>query len=425
MASGQSIIVGGGIQAGSPFALGQVAYVTNVDPPQLSGAVTLAIATDPGNALQYASVPNSAGTHSTVTNSTARFRVLGGAIIEGNNTDSVQIGEGAAATGVNTVAIGTSAVADVTQAIVIGASGNNGQQGVVVGHAAGFLSCSGVTVGNGAILNGSAGGASGIAIGAAATVTTNPAGGGTAIAIGTNATARTDDVVIGGQASSNQNSSLGVGNVVIGTSATANISGGSVFCVVIGWSAVSTQKLATVLGSGATATAASGQTRSIVIGSGASSTATDAIAIGGNCDLTTKSIALGADAVDLGAGFCQLGAAGTPITTVVIGAGSTIATPAAKVIRFTNASGADNQAGTLTIIAPRSTGSAIPATIIFQVGAVAGSSSTLQTATTVMTIGDQIVTFAGLISAAGLPTSAGAAGELWVDTGAGNVVKRA
>lgn len=35
------------------------------------------------------------------------------------------------------------------------------------------------------------------------------------------------------------------------------------------------------------------------------------------------------------------------------------------------------------------------------------------------------VTIAGLISAAGLPTSAGAAGTLWVDTGAGNVVKRA
>lgn len=35
-----------------------------------------------------------------------------------------------------------------------------------------------------------------------------------------------------------------------------------------------------------------------------------------------------------------------------------------------------------------------------------------------------LVTFAAGISAAGLPTSAGASGTLWVDTGASNVVKR-
>ena len=424
MASGQSIVVGGGIQAGT-ISLKQFLYVTNVNPPQASGSVTMTAEVDTGSSnLQYVSIPNSTGTHLTTTGATERLRVNGGALIVGSGTDSVQIGRGGVASASDSIASGRGSASSVIDAVVIGRSATNGgQTGVVLGSTAGMTSASGVSIGAGAAVSGNAGGASCVAIGTAAAAALPSNGGGTCIAIGTNAQARSEDVVIGGNASSNVQSTLGCGNVVIGTSATINKAQG--FAVAIGWQAGSTQIGSVVIGAAASATAAAAQQKSIVIGVSSVATATHTIIIGSDASFTTTSIAIGGGAVDLGAGFCQLGAVSTPITTLLVGAGNTIATPAAKTIRFTNGTGTDNIAAAVTFIAPLSTGSGTPGTIIFQVGAVGGTGTTLQTATTVMTIGDQIVTFAGLISAANLPTSAGAAGTLWVDAGAANVVKRA
>ena len=71
-----------------------------------------------------------------------------------------------------------------------------------------------------------------------------------------------------------------------------------------------------------------------------------------------------------------------PVTTLVMGNGDTAATPAAKTVRFTNGSGVDNAAGALTIIAPRSTGAATPADLIFQTGVVAVCSAAPDAPTT-------------------------------------------
>lgn len=82
-----------------------------------------------------------------------------------------------------------------------------------------------------------------------------------------------------------------------------------------------------------------------------------------------------------------MGTTGSPVTTLVMGNGDTAVTPAAKVIRFTNASGANNAAANATIQAPLSTGNATPGALVLSVGIqVAGSSSTLQTAVTALSI---------------------------------------
>lgn len=425
MASGQSIVVGGGIQAGT-IALKQFLYVTNVNPPQASGSVTMTAEVDTGSSnLQYVSIPNSTGTHLTTTGATERLRVNGGALLVGSGTDTVQIGRGAVASGTDSVSVGRGASATTSQSVVIGATAaNNGQQGVVVGYSASLSSSAGVAIGNGATVSGNAGGNSAVAIGSGAIAAQGNAGTAGCIAIGLNSSASADCVVIGAGASSNVASALGVGSVVIGSSASSNKAGG--FTVTLGWSAVCTQIGGVVVGAAASATASAAQQKSVVVGVSSTATAGHTIIIGADAVFTTTAIAIGGGAVDLGAGFCQLGAVNTPITTLLVGAGDTIATPAGKTIRFTNGVGTDNPAGSLAIVAPRSTGNAVPATIIFQVGAVGGTGTTLQTATTVMTIGDQIVTIAAAaVSMANLPTSAGAAGTLWVDAGAANVVKRA
>lgn len=442
--NGTSIIVGGGIQAGSPFTLGRVPYITNVSPAQASSSI-IKVAADSVSAVVYIGIPNSAGTYvadTPLTGATETFRVKGGAIIEGSGTDSVQLGRAAGATATDSIAIGRGTLADHADAVVIGRgaqnqvnggivigalASNHGNPGVVIGQSAGMNGTGGVAIGDAASLSSSAGGSVGTAVGNGAVCVFQASA--NALAVGTTARASTGDTVIGDLASSNQDNVFGSYSVVVGNGAAANISGGNVFATVLGTSGLAQQKQAVVVGAGAQALTA-GQTRTIVIGFQAKSSTTDAIVIGGGSVLTSKSIAIGAGAAEVGAAFLQLGAAGTPITTVLIGAGDTIVGPANKSIRFTNASGTDNQAGDLTFVAPRSTGAATPAKIIFQVGAVGASSGVLQTATAVLTIDDQKVTVAGTFvtpatfDASALPTAAGATGTLWVDTGAANVVKR-
>ena len=55
----------------------------------------------------------------------------------------------------------------------------------------------------------------------------------------------------------------------------------------------------------------------------------------------------------------ELGTAALPITTVIIGNGDTAISPAARTLRFTNASGVDNEAGAVTEQLPFSTGTKI------------------------------------------------------------------
>lgn len=377
MARGQILLIGEGIQSGSPFVLNHLVYVTNVGPPPVVSTYGPQRLVDSVSGAENTSIPNSAGVYlSNALNASEPLRVNGGAIISGSGTDSVQIGRGAIASGTDNVAIGRGANVTSTQSTVVGAgSSNNGQQGVVIGFASGFNSCAGVAIGNGAVLNGNAGGNSGVAIGQNATATVNSGLSGPVV-IGLNATARSDDVVIGANASSNQNSVFGVGNVVIGSGAHANIAQG--FSTIIGYTAAADRTECVVVGAGASAAI----TRSIVIGNGSSTNgaATQSIVIGYiSAAQAASNIILGGGITSTIANAMWLGSPNIDIRTVIQGNGDTAVSPAARTHRWTNGSGADNAAGNVTYVAPQSTGNAAAATIKWQTGRAGASSSALQT----------------------------------------------
>lgn len=304
MPSGQSLIVGGGIQSGSPFTLNHLVYVTNTSPAQLSSYGPI-VATDSGSSVVYTAIPDGPGNVSTYTLDQATLRVAGGIIAEYRANDrSVCIGPQAS--------IG---ITGTTETIAIGYSSSNASiRSVAIGYQAAI----------------GAGNDSSIAIGDTATV---PAG------------TSTDAIAIG---------RLSVGGVAQG--------------IAIGLSATVTQANGVVVGANSSVTAAAAQSSSIVVGAGTVIT-------------STQSITIGAGGADAGANVLQLGAANTPIITTIIGAGNTIASPVAKLVRFTNASGTDNAANPVTIQAALSSGNALPGTLVLSVGQqVAGSSATLQTA---------------------------------------------
>lgn len=198
------------------------------------------------------------------------------------------------------------------------------------------------------------------------------------VCIGMNAveTSGNGAVVIGGGASD-----LGIASISVIIGVNATVQGvAPLGAVAIGAGTISGQTSVAV-GANAQVQAGSG---AVVIGTSAvsSGVVNGAIAIGAAANLSTLGIAIGRSAVDMGTGVAQIGASGTPITTLNVGAGDTIATPAAKTVRFTNATGADNAAGNVTIQAPLSTGAAAGAAVVIAVGVPIGSSSTLQMATT-------------------------------------------
>jgi hypothetical protein len=397
MADVSIIVAGGGVSTGTPFTLNALAYVSATSPPTI---VTFAAQRLLDGAVPYLAIANSAGVYPVVAGgATETLRVNGGAIILGSAADTVQIGR--------------AAVANTTQAVVIGATATNaGNAGVVIGFGAAFSLAGGVAIGVNAAVSGNAGGATGIAIGGAASAVNSSAGAGDSLAIGTNAVARTNDVVVGGNASSSVQNVLGNNNTVVGNGATANIGQGA--STVIGALSTGNFVNVTICGQGSVAGVGNGT----IVGQASSTTAagTQSVIVGrASIVQAAQNIILGNGLTSALANTGWFGAPSTDIQTLVIGAGDTIASPAARTIRFTNASGVDNAAGNLTIIAPRSTGAATVASIIFQTGVVGGSGAAVQTATTQLTISGLGITVAGTstfaqavtISAGGLTITSG------------------
>lgn len=393
MAESTPIVVGGGIQSGSPFALNHLVYVTNVNPPQLESLAAQYVKDGSVFAL---SVADSTGTYPSVSGATETLRVQGGIIVSGSGTDTVQIGRAASATANLSTVIGTQAT-------------DGGQVGVVIGYTASFSACAGVCIGNGASCTGNAGGSTAVVIGTSASA--NVLAAGTAVVIGDQAVGRTSDVVIGYQASSSASNAFGASNVVIGTQASANIAQGT--CVVVGTASHANVTLAVVIGGGSSVAI----TKGIVVGEGSSisSGGAGSIVIGQGSSVTAAANVILGNGVASGTpNICWLGGPSTKLIYIIFGEGDTVVSPAGRLWRFTNGSGTDNAAGDFTLVAPISTGAGTPARIIFQVGHVAASSATLQTATTVLTIGDGIVTVAsgaafqlGSAYAAGAVTATG------------------
>lgn len=372
----RSVFVGGGIQPGTPFTLNSLLYITNITPPTASASVARQ-GTD--GAVSYLTV----GTGYVASpGATEEFRLKSGLITEGLGVDTLRIGRGASAGNAGNlrgIAIGTLANCATNDAVVIGYNASAATSGsVAVGYQAGAVLAEGITIGFSAYGQGNAGGATVIAIGTQANAQASAAGGQDALAIGGLAVARAYDTVIGYGAQSNVQSVFGNKNTVVGRQAKANIAQGN--CVVVGADAAAHVLRGTAIGQLATA----GSNDSIAIGQAASvgAASTFSISIGNTTtNAFAQSIVIGHGGVAFQANTAMIGGASTVINTLVIGSGNTLASPGAKSVRFTNATGVDNAAGEVVFTAPLSTGAAAEAGFAIAVGTVQAAGATQHVAT--------------------------------------------
>ena len=326
MARVQTIIVGGGIGAGSPFALNFVPIVGSVDPPLL--ITTDFMFTVPTGATRGL-ILNRAGTDPAA--GPEPLRVKGGAILESLSfADGVCIGDGTDAGATGQILIGDgitpNAQANVT-VIGQGATGPSGGTGTVIGASSSLQ------------------GASGLAINGTCTVGGAAAG-----------------VTIQGTSAGGAGSMVNIGGVLSTTT--------GVVCV------------------GMSATVAAAATNSVSVGNSNTVSATGAVCIGAGASVAagfTNSIAIGNGAQGIAAQTFSVGSnvGGAPITQMVIGHGlNTLANPTAVTIRLTNGSGSNNTAGALTLQAGLSTGNIVGPGVNLDAGIPGASGVTLQTART-------------------------------------------
>ncbi|MFA6118257.1 MAG: hypothetical protein WC729_30000 [Sphingomonas sp.] len=181
----------------------------------------------------------------------------------------------------------------------------------------------------------------------------------TSMAMGNSSVAREDDLCVGHSASSSASTAANK-NTILGNSASNNTS----------------QAEAVVIGSGRVTTGVG----IVSIGARGGGTGNHSVTIGWSSAANgAQSIILGSNLVSTLANTAFIGTPNTDIQTVIVGIGDTVAgIPAARTVRFSNASGANLAAGDATIVAPRSTGSAVAAALNFDVGQVGGAGSALQ-----------------------------------------------
>lgn len=321
MARVQTIIVGGGIGAGSPFTLNFIPYIASVDPPLLAATDFVSVVpTGVNRGLIVGASDPAAGPE--------RLRVLGGSILRGGAFTGVVIGDGTTSSANNQIMIGDGITQGGQPGVCIGQNavhGTGGGNAVVIGNGA---SCLGNT---GIVING-----------------TNTASGGAnfQITIGGTTTAGSNQnhLNIGATCSASQ----GVTMLSVGGTCSANngigIGGGIT--------------IAAVNGIGIGGSVGAGHDNSIVIGQSASTFAAQQCNIGTNVSLN-------------------------PINTLVIGHGlNVIANPTAVLIRITNSSGNNNTAGALTLQAGLSTGNIVGNGVNLDAGIPGASGVTLQTART-------------------------------------------
>lgn len=218
MARVETIVVGGGIAAGTPFTLNNFTIVTATDPPQIGD----------GNIRQDTSTPPKVyvGQSTYTTTST----VLGGAVGNASMGASIAIGEaasvqsGSSLVGSESIVIGPGARACTVNAV------GSGTNMVVIGQGATNTTASGaVIVGPLAVISGAGGaGNNAVLIGNGATITA----GSSQVVIGTSGNAsQSNAVAIGGSVNVTGTSSTAVGN---SSSITANS------CTVVGFGCTAT-----------------------------------------------------------------------------------------------------------------------------------------------------------------------------------------
>lgn len=321
MARVETIVVGGGISAGSPFVLNSFLIVGNVDPPL---SVT-------GNMRQDSSTPPKVFIGDSLL--TAGITVIGGATSNVNAGLSVVIGNGASL--LPTGAMAADATSVVIGRAAIGSTATTGKN-VVIGDNAradsGGTAASSVVIGAGTQLQNPAGGANTVVIGAAAI------------------------------------QSLGSQSVLIGSTALYAANNGG---VVIGFNAQATGGAGTATPTIVGSNSQTNKTRNILIGpSLVENNGTDSVIIGNSY---TSTVVL-SNAVQF---FNSAG-----YTTFVVGKGLVSTAAQALLFRLTSGSGVDNVAGALTLQAGLSTGAGASPAVNLNVGIVQASGATVQTSRT-------------------------------------------
>lgn len=355
MASGRTIIVGGGISAGSPFTLNAFMYVGQTDPPTALSSPLLFQVTGANPAIVV-----SAALADPQASTTTAMRVVGGVASFANAT----------ANGLTTLVLGArqtlTNISGKTDFIIIGNDANintPGSSSVYIGRG-----ITQVTGGGGAVT------AVGASISVGSGIPDSIVALGNNISVGNMNGGSSGRCVLIGAGITMTGGVVTVGDVVIvGSGSTHGAGGGSNTAV------------GTIVQL-STATRACGVGRNNVW----SAAVDDTGVLGTNNSIQHSScIILGSGITTTGASQCYIGGTtvgSAGITSVIIGKGDTNSAPSSIVIRATNASGANVAGANVTIRAGLGTGTGVPGQLNFQVSIPTGAGSTLQTAQTPMQI---------------------------------------
>lgn len=368
MARVETIVVGGGINAGSPFTLNGIPFVSSVDPPFIATTDFLSV------------VPT--GTNRGVIISTTgdplvgtdRLRVKGGIVSEhADFTGTVVVGQVQTVTGL----YANGFVFFGRNITISSASGANNIEPVVIGA---DISITGTS---------SAGGTSCVAIGSNIVVSGATVQNSVWIGGGVTDDSGSSTVVIGSSALND----TGQFSVVIGAGAQAIGSGSS--CIVIGRSATKASGVASSVVVGDSAASAAGSSFSVVIGSAASCGAASGTICGESSVIThDHNILIGSGLASFQTNTCHIGQSrfSNVISTFVFGGNNTDSSaPAAYTMRFANQSGSNKNAPTVSVIAGLGTGTGTLSTIGFSTSVVAVSGTTQQTAQERMRLDSTVV----------------------------------
>lgn len=332
MASGNTIIVGGGIASATPFTVGQFPVIVNADPATVSD----------GNIRQDASSPPKVFIGDATL--TAGATVLGGAVATVGAQQSVVIGVGAADNQANNITGGFENVIIGRGSVVNGTVGT-ANSNVVIG-------ANNVVTGQGFVSNV-------VMIGRGNTIP-SPAGGSNSVMIG-----------------SSQSLSLGSQNVMIGSNVTCNANNSN---VIIGF--------ASTLSGGATVSSCT------IVGSSNSVSAHASVVVGAG-NFVNGGSGVGAGMICLGVGISPsnishaaiIGGTSSAITQVIFGQSNVVANPLEDItVRLHDPSGANMAGAQLTIRPGLSTGAGAQKNIVFATQNTIGAASVLGTVTPQVTI---------------------------------------
>lgn len=356
MARVQTIIVGGGINPGTPFTLNGVTFVSQTDPPFISTTDFFSVVPTGAN---RGVIISTTGDPLVGTN---RLRVKGGVVSEhASYTGTTVIGQAHTVSGLfangfvlygPTITLSSAAGANNSPPVligsgisVVGSAGAGGNASVVVGS---NVSVSGTTVQNFVCVGNEI----------------QDGSGSSTILIG--------ELALNG---------TGQFSIVIGAGAQANGSGSS--CIVIGRGATKASGVASTTIVGDSATAGAGASNGVAIGSG-SSVGASACTVCGETSTTTH-----AHCINIGSGLASFQANtaiigqdrfSNVLNTIVLGSGNTSPNMGNLTLRLSDQSGSNKAAPQLTIRAGLGTGTGAVSQMSFTTSVAVGAGSGQHTA---------------------------------------------